>query len=184
MANNNTQNSTAAMDVTAVLDASLRQVFPDARPIKASYTEASKQMRHPLETGVEVTDHRVIQPVEIVLTCMLVGQEYRQVYRTIKDIYMRGDTLIVQSRVDSYPSMLIESMPHEEPPDIQDGAMMVIKLIEALFVEAQFTDVKPVKAAASKNKGTTKRGEQKATETPPARRQSTLAKAADAVAGK
>jgi hypothetical protein len=181
MANDNTQNSTAAMDVVAVLDEDLNQVFPDARPIKASFTEDSKQMEHPLETGVQVTDHRVIQPIEIVLTCMLVGEEYRQVYRTIKDIFIRGDKLTVQSRVESYPSMIVLSIPHEEPPDIQDGAMMIIKLREALFVEAQFTDIKPVKAAASKNAGTTKRGEQKATETPPARRQSTLAKAAEAL---
>lgn len=181
MASNNTENSTAALDVVAVLDANLNQVFGDARPVKGSFTEDSKQMEHPLETGAQVTDHRVIQPIEITLTCMLVGEEYRQVYRQIKDIFMRGDMLTVQSRVESYPSMIILSMPHDEPPDIQDGAMMVIKLREAKFVEAQFTDVKPVKAKSSKNSGTTKRGEQKATTTPPARRQSTLAKAADAV---
>lgn len=181
MATNNTENSTAAIDVVAVLDADLNQVFGDARPVKASFTEDSKQMEHPLETGVQVTDHRVIQPIEITLTCMLVGDEYRQIYRQIKDIFNRGDLLTVQSRVESYPSMLVLSMPHDEPADIQDGAMMVVKLREAKFVEAQFTDTKPVAAAKTKNSGTVKRGEQKATETPPARRQSTLAKAADAV---
>lgn len=185
MPSDNTQGSTAAFDVIAVLDENLEQVFPDARPIKAAFSEESKLMEHPLETGAQTADHRVLQPVEITLTVVLAGgDEYRQVYRDIKDIYLRGDLLTVQSRVESYPSMCILSMPHDEPPEMQDSALMVIKLREAHFVSAQFTDTKPVAAKSSKSSGTVKRGEQKATETPPARKQSTLAKAADALAGK
>lgn len=184
MAMDNTQNSSAAIDVVAVLDSDLNQVFPDARPIKGGFTEESKLFEHPLETGAVTADHSVIQPVEITLTVVLSGDdEYRQVYRQIKDIYMRRDLLIVQSRVESYPSMCILSMPHDEPPEMQDGVMMVIKLREAQFVEAQFTDTKPVQAASSKSSGTKKRGEQKATEPPPAQRESMLSKGADAAAG-
>lgn len=179
MATDNTETSTAAVDVVAVLDKDLNQVFPEARPIKAAIMEDSKQMEHPLETGSLVADHRIILPVEITLTCVLVTEEYRQTYRQIKDIFIRGDVLTVQTRSNSYPSMIVQQMPHDEPPEMQDGLMMVVKLKEARFVAAQFTDTKPIAAANPKNGGTVKRGEQKPTETPPAKKKSVAARLAD-----
>lgn len=178
MPTNNTLQSSGAIDVVAVLDQDLNQVFPDVRALKAQVKEESKPMEHPLETGALVTDHRVILPVEIELSALVVVEDYREVYRQVKDIYLRGDLLTVQTRTDSYPSMLIASIPHEENGDMQDGITIAVSLREAKFVSAVFEDMKvpPPKPAAAKNSNTSKRGEQRPTETPEPRKGSYLSK--------
>lgn len=178
MATNNTLQSSAAVDVLAVLDKDLNQVFPGVRPIKAQIKEESKPMEHPVETGALVTDHRVILPTDMELSTYVVAEEYREVYRQVKDIYLRGDLLTVQTRVDSYPSMIIVSIPHEESGEIQDGITLILQLREVKFVDAVFEDMKvpPPKPAAAKNSDTKKRGEQRPTETPEPRKGSFLSK--------
>lgn len=177
MSVNNTQQATAAVDVTAVLDSSLNQVFTTARPVKATTKPTSKLMEHPLETGATRIDHRVFNPTDIELSMVLVGEEYRQVYQQIKDIWLRGDLLTVQTRTDSWPSMMIKDMPHEESPDLIDGVTLILILHEVMFTTAEFRDmkVKP-KMAEAKNTSTVKRGEQRPTETPEPRKGSVLSK--------
>lgn len=175
MTTNNTQVSSAAVDIVAVLNSTtLAQVFPLARPTKGTIKEESKAMEHPLETGAQTVDHRILLPIEIEFPLVLRGDGYRQIYRELKDIYLRGDLLTVQTRVDSYPSMLMISMPHEEASDMQDGVSLILQLREVKIVTAVFTNRNVVKAAP-KNSSTVKRGEQRPTETAPAKKQSVAA---------
>lgn len=146
-------------DVVAVLDENLAQVFELARPIKAAVKEDSKAMEHPLETGATIVDHRIVLPVEIELSLILSGEEYQSTYNTIRDLFIRGALLTVQTRTGSYPSMLIVSIPHEETADIADGTTLACTLREVQIVEAQFSDLKVAKKADSKTKA---RGEQQA----------------------
>lgn len=144
-------------DVVCILDASLAQLFETARPIKATVKEESKPMEHPLESGATITDHRVIQPVEIELSMVLASADYKDTYRKIRDLFTRGDLLTVQTRTDSYPNMLLAAMPHEETPDAFDAVNLALSLKEALFVQAQFSDLKVRNAKDSR---TVNRGEQ------------------------
>jgi hypothetical protein len=146
-----------ATDVVCVLDANLSQVFATARPIKAVIKEESKAMEHPLETGAIVTDHRVILPVEIELSLVLSAEDYRGTYRQIRDLFYKGELLTVQTRTESYRSMVIASMPHEENADAFDVVMQALTLKEAQYVEAQFTDAK---VARPRDSRTVQRGEQ------------------------
>lgn len=163
--------ATAAQDVVAVLGANMAQVFQKARAMKATVMRASRAMEHPLETGATVTDHRIILPVAIELALVLASEDYKAVYQQVRDIFMRGDLLTVQTRVDSFPSMLIEKMPHDETPDMLDGVAMALSLKEARFVQPQFS---ALKVAQPKDASTAKRGEQQPKEAPPARKQSVL----------
>jgi len=162
---------TNAQDVVAVLTANLTQVFPKARAIKATIMRGSKAMEHPLETGATVTDHRIILPVTIELAMILASNDYKTVYQQIRDLFKRGELLTVQTRVDSFPSMLIEKMPHDETPEMFDGVALALSLKEAQFVQPQFS---ALKVAQPKDSNTTARGQQQPTESPPARRQSVL----------
>ncbi len=157
MAATDTTTASAATDVVCVLNAALEQVFVTARPIKATVKEGSKLMQHPLETGSLATDHRVFLSTEIELSLLLTGEEYRATFQQIRDLYRQGEVLTVQTRAASYPDMLVEVMPHDETPDIYDGLAVAVKLIEARFVEPQFSDIKPANPA---NASTVKRGEQ------------------------
>lgn len=158
-----------ATDVICVLNASLAQVFELARPMKAAVTPDSKAMEHPLETGAVVTDHRIILPIEIELSLILVGADtYRTTYRQVADLFRRGELLTVQTRADSYASMVIQSMPHEENPDQFDVLVLALKLKEVQYVDAKFTTAK---VRHKKDSRTSKRGEQ---QPQPARQSSIL----------
>jgi hypothetical protein len=122
-------------------------------------------MEHPLETGATITDHRIILPVNIELSLILASEDYRAVYQQVRDLFNKGDLLTVQTRVDSFPSMLIEKMPHDETPELYDGVALALSLKEAHFVTPQFS---ALKVARPKDSNTKARGQQQPTETPPA----------------
>lgn len=163
---------TNAQDVVAVLAADFSQVFERARAIKATVQRDSKAMEHPLETGATVTDHRIILPVVVELSLLLSSDDYVAVYQQIRDLFKRGELLTVQTRVDSFPSMLIEKMPHDETSDIFDGVALSLFLKEAQFVQPQFSTIKRVKR--TRDTSTTKRGQVQPKEAPPERKTSVL----------
>lgn len=155
---------TAAQDVVAVLDSNFRQVFSKARAIKASVLRGSKTMEHPLETGATIADHRIILPIGVELSLILASEDYRAVYQQVRDLFLRGELLTVQTRVDSFQDMLLEKIPHEETTEIFDGIALAMTLKEAKFVQPQFS---ALKVAQPKDSTTRDRGQQQPTETPP-----------------
>lgn len=165
MAVSETPTPTGAVDVTGVFNADFAQVFERARPIKAEIMPDSKVMEHPLETGASVVDHRIILPVVVNLSLLLTSEDYASVYGQVRDLFNRGELLTVQTRVASYPSMLIEKCPHEESPDIQDGIALALTLREAEFVQPQFSTLR---VATPRDSNTSRRGEQQPKATPPA----------------
>lgn len=154
-------------DVVGIFDADFQQLVPDGRPIKATVKPATKFMEHPLEDGSTIVDHRVFLPIEIELTMVLQGpQESAAVYQRVREIFRQAETITVQTKTGSYPSMAIESMPHDETPEVFDAVPLVLKLREAQFVAAQFQALPPKSVAAGadgkgrRNASTVKRGEQ------------------------
>lgn len=160
-----------AQDVTGVFDEDFKQLFPDARAMKADVTRISKPMEHPLETGATVVDHRVIQPIEIALLMFLPNDEYKNIYAQIATAFNAGTVMTVQTKVDSFPSMFIAEMPHEETPEFMSLVQVIVKLKEVRFFKTQFEAVTPRQSSA---KPTVKRGEQaaKPVEGPPAKKAS------------
>lgn len=154
------------LDVTAVLNAKLEQVFENARAIKVSVSPTAKAMEHPLETGATVTDHRILLPVMAELSLVLASTDYPAVYQQIAGMFKRGELLTVQTRVASFPSMIIEKMPHEETGDMFDAVAVALTLKEAQFVSAQYSSDKvltPAKVKSPKDASTVGRGQQQPT---------------------
>lgn len=155
-----------AADVVGVFDSDFNQLFPEGRPIKATIKETAKGMEHPVEDGSTITDHRVIEPTEITLTLVLVGEEYPDTYGTIKALFLKSDLLIVQTKTGSYPNMMIVEMPHDETADVFDGIPMELQLREVQLVTAQFQALPPAavqpgaNGRGKRNASTVKRGEQ------------------------
>lgn len=156
--------STNAQDVIAVLGEDFEQVFEDARVIKVSIGVGSKLMEHPLETGATIVDHRVLLPVTAELSIIIASANYRAVYKEIRELFTRGALLTVQTDADSYPSMLIEKMPHEETGDMFDAIAVALSLKEAHFVEPQYSTLPPAKVARPKDADTKDRGQQQPVE--------------------
>lgn len=158
-------------DVTGVFDESYNQMFRTARPMKANVKPSSKLMVHPIEDGALVADHKVFDSIEIELTVVLGQGEYRNTYSQIAEAFRGSKLFTVQTKVASFPNMTIESMPHEETPDLMDEVAMQIKLKEVRLVKAQFETLPPRKVERAADADTKKRGEQTPT---PTRRQSKL----------
>lgn len=170
-------------DVVGVFDDQFNPIFTGAKPIKATVNEMTKVMEHPVETGITITDHKVIQPIEIQLSLIIqsgqrfTGQNYRSVYEQIKQVYLKGTLLTVQTKSASYPNMIITDMPHDEDPEMYDALALVIKLKQVLFVTATFGTLPASKVRNKTKASTIPRGQQ--TGTAPANtatQQSVLAK--------
>lgn len=162
-----TGTGTRAVDVVGMFDAHFQQLFVNARPLKAMLTESSKVMEHPTETGSVITDHRVIEPIEIELTMMVSTADFRDVYAQMKTTFLKAELLIVQTRTASYSNMLLYKMPHDEVADIAEGYAIALNFREVQLVSAQFQALPPRAVASGagngknvRNVSTVKRGEQ------------------------
>ena len=123
-----------AFDAVAVFTQDYTQIFRDARAVKATIKEQAKVMEHPIETGAVITDHRIILPVEIELSLILLPVSYQDTYKAIRSYYLNGTLLVIQTRTGIYENQLIVNMPHEETPEQYDAISLNLSLREALFV--------------------------------------------------
>lgn len=150
---------TPAKDVVAVLDKDGYQVFSRARPMKANISETAKVMEHPVESGATITDHKIIEPVQITLMVMLDPMSYRSTYAQIKAYFLGGELFTVLTKSGAYANMLITSIPHDEEPDLADTITMSISLKEVIIVEAQYGKLPPKAVESATDADTAKRGE-------------------------
>jgi hypothetical protein len=135
-------------DVTGVFDANFNQLFADARPITAKVTPTAKLMEHPLETGATITDHRIINPIEIELNVILEPADYVDAYNEVKAVFYGTNSVTVQTIADVYPNMYIEQMPYDHTSQVIDTITMIIKLKEAQVVAQSTVQTVTVKNPA------------------------------------
>jgi hypothetical protein len=109
------------------------QLYVEARPLKASVRETSKVMEHPVETGVVLSDHHIINPVEIDLPLMVSSVYYASIYQQIKADFLAATLLSVKTPVNVYGSMIIADMPHEESPEHFSAILIGLRLKQVLF---------------------------------------------------
>lgn len=114
------------------------QVFAAARPMQANVYEVAELMEHPLEDGSNVTDHIVYRAVEIELPLMITGVDLPSVFAEIRELYLAGEVLAVQTRTGTYASMVIQALPHDEKPDELDAVTVGLQLKEAKFIKTQY----------------------------------------------
>jgi len=139
----------ASQDVVAIFDSNGNQLFPDARPMKASLAPKAKLMSHPVETGVTLTDYRVLEPREISLSMTLLPTEYADIYATIEQQYNAGTVVSVQLNTGLYQNFVLQEMPHDEAPEIFDTIKITLKLKEVFF----FSAVSSIPVPTTKNGG-------------------------------
>ena len=129
--------------------ASIGQLFTNARPVKAIVRETSKVMDHPVETGVTLSDHHIINPIEIDLQLIvtstpagLIGgllgistaTNYATTYSQIRQAFINATPLAVKTRVGVYSNMIISEMPHEEDADMYDVISINLRLKQVIYI--------------------------------------------------
>jgi hypothetical protein len=121
---------TQAVDVVAVFDSNFNQLFSDARPMTADVKEEAKLMKHPVESGATYVDFRVIEPIKIDLHMTLRATDYVNTYQQIKQVFLAGNTVTVQTNTGPYLNMLLGKMPHKENPNVFDTIKITLSFEE------------------------------------------------------
>lgn len=143
--------STQAADVVGVFDNDFNQLFTDARTISVQVKERIKLMKHPVELGSQITDHRVIEPIEISMMMILTPDTYVDTYEQIRALKSTNDTVQIQTKAALYPSMMLGDLPHKEDPEHFDTITVQLKFEEVRFVQVQTSDL-PSSTVNSGNK--------------------------------
>lgn len=134
----NTLIPTFTVDPVAVFDNDFKRLFSDAQAIKAVVKEQSKLMEHPVESGIIITDHRIVLPVEIDLSLVLSARDYQTTYKQIRQYYLNATLLVIQTRSGVYENQIIQGMPHEEDPEQFNVLMLALSLKQVQFVTAEY----------------------------------------------
>lgn len=126
--------NTIRVDIVGVYNQdSMTQVFGNARPAKASVRETSKLLNHPAETGVILSDHKVILQNEINIPMVIDSRYWSSTYQQIRNAWLNSTKLAVQTRTGVYRNMVIQNMPHEEDADMFDVITLGLNLKEVQF---------------------------------------------------
>lgn len=140
-------------------DKKVVQLFSRARPIKLTVKESAHAMTHPVESGSVITDHRIINPIEIDYSVMVDPLEFRATYDQIKQAFLSSSILSVQTKTGFYKNMMIAAIPHDESADTGDSIPIAISFVEVKLVGAKFGAIPSGTAKNENNADTTKAGD-------------------------
>lgn len=161
MAQANPQIYESAQDLVAILDSnSYLPLFASLHPMKVNVRESSRMTAFPVEDGSTRTDHRVVLPIEIELP-ILITDSVRDQFQQLRKAYLAGTAVIVQTKVGSYPSMVISECPHAESPEQGASVAVSVRLAEIEVITPQYDPLPPSKVAKPAQTDTVKRGEVK-----------------------
>lgn len=163
-------------DLIAILDADTYQpLFAGSNIMQVTVRETSKLTNWAVEDGTQRTDHRVIDPVGIDMP-LLLNDNTRALFEQLRNAYLEGRNLIVQTKVRSYTDIMIIEIPHEEKPEFGDSIPITVKMQELRVVKPEFGTLPPSRVANKKQASTVAKGNQQSTpsDAPTTRRASAI----------
>jgi hypothetical protein len=156
----------SSQDIVAILDAdNFQPLFSGSNIMTATVRESSKLTNWAVEDGTQRTDHRVIDPVSIDLPVLL-SDDTRALFEQLRNAFIDGRNLIVQTKVRSYSDMMIIEMPHDETPEYGEAVPVTVKLQELRVVKPEFGTLPPSRVANKKQASTVSKGNQQSTTAP------------------
>jgi hypothetical protein len=101
--------------------------------LKTDVKQTSEIMMHPIETGVLISDHKVIQPIEIIMSVLINSSWYSDVYKIIETAFHSSTIINIQTNTGLYPNMVLYELPHRESPGHFDSIISELKFRQALI---------------------------------------------------
>jgi len=116
------------------------EVLTNVTIIDVDVMEDSKIMDSPVESGILISDHRILNPKEIVVNCTLPFEDWKESYDEMKGWYERNDTefLTVQTKADVYEDMQLIAIPHKETSDTVSRLFFELRFRSILFVKPEY----------------------------------------------
>lgn len=171
--------TTSSADLVCILDNdTLQQIFTPTSPVRVSVTETKKATKFAVEDGSSRSDHVTTDPIEISFDLFIDDENARNSYEEIKQSWADNRLVTVQTKVSSYPNMLITDIPHDETTDTHGAILMPIKMQEWRTYQPQFVTLPISKVKNPAQSSTVDAGQKQTSETTPAtqRKASTLYK--------
>lgn len=152
-------------DLVAILDGeTFEQLFVAAQPMRVSVRDTKRATKFEVEDGTTRSDHVVQDQIEIAIDLILEDETARDAYQQIKQAKFDNRLVIVQTKVDSYESMLITEIPHDETTELGGAISMPMRLVEWRTVQPQYGALPPSKVKNKKQASTSKGGQKQTTE--------------------
>lgn len=136
------------------------QVFRDARPVRVRVGQAARYMVHPLESGAQTTDHRIILPDELIIDFIVTPDRLRVTYELLRQAQLGAQRFAIQTKTSTYTGMYIDDIAQEEDPGLFDTIRLVVTFREVQFFAAQAQDLGFDDVADAEDASTVLRGEQ------------------------
>lgn len=136
-------------------------VFGDPSPMHVSVTRTQTATMYEVEDGTTRSDHVVKNPIEITID-FIVDSNNRMAYEQIKRAFESNDLVTVQTKIDTYPSMLVAEMPHDESGEMLGKALMPVRFVEWRSIAAEYGEMPPSKVENKNQASTVKKGKQQA----------------------
>lgn len=133
--------------------------------IKADFSDPSKLCTHPVESGVLITDHKVILPKKCTLTLAMPAYYQDIVIKEIDKYFSQSTFLSVHDVSGVYNNMVIVNKPHLTDAKTADRLVFTLDLEEVLVVAPQYVKLTKDKVKAPKNASTVNSGIKQAKET-------------------
>ncbi|AUG84960.1 hypothetical protein MAELSTROM_41 [Pseudoalteromonas phage Maelstrom] len=133
--------------VTALFDEDGNQLFETLGILELSTSPSNTYAEHVLEDGEVVADNKIENQVRISVNAIFSPDDFKDAYAKLKEADKNDTNFTIQTRVDTFQNMYIESYPHNESAAIANTIAININ-----FVEQQFGDVKTTTLPPSKVK--------------------------------
>ena len=146
------------------------QMFVNAGIINSDINNSSQVISHPLEDGSKTSDHQVYNLIKISMTVRLSDNDFVSTHQSISKSYNNSVKHTIQTKVNVYKNMVIESMPHSETSE--SGVVMNISFVE--FKSAATASTYVPKYASDSN--SVDRGVQRSSSVTEDKKQSILSK--------
>ncbi len=124
-----------ADNVIAILDEDGNELLSTLTNIGVSVSVSKTFAKHSLENGQTVTDDQYDNPTLLNMQIILDPSDYVSVYKEIKTYYENVTNFTIQTKVDSYSNMFLESLPHDETPEMFTTIAMTLEFTEQLISE-------------------------------------------------
>ena len=143
----------------ALFDSNEREVLEGIGMLKASCSPMIKYFTHPTAERVQVTDHSIELPNEIVISGKMDSRSYRDTMSELRSLAKNREKFTVQLKSGIYENMYIDSYPTEEDTDHYDTLSFILSFVEHIIAD-EVTDLLPPRKVKNKQDAdTTERGE-------------------------
>jgi hypothetical protein len=126
--------------------------------LSAMVNEQSEMPEHPIESGAKITDHKIIQPVEIDVRLVMPTYMYASVVRELNDLYTNSTQLRIKTKMQWYDNMVLQDKPHEEAPETVDRVVYTLHFKQVFIVEPKYIALPVSKVSNVENSSTQKLG--------------------------